>query len=145
MEAAKNPYRFAFYKRPPFREKFFFSYGTLMDPDTLAAVLGSPKKPDFYKYYIIGYHTMLWREYPALLDGPGHPVYGMACKTKTQEEMDRLAAYESVNYAVDGYILHFENGSSAFGNTLCWQGDVSILREGADILHAKEYWNVSPP
>lgn len=70
MEAVKNPYCFAFYKRPPFGETFFFFNGTLMDPETLAAILGSSKKPHLYKCYIMGYHTMLWGEYPALLGGP---------------------------------------------------------------------------
>lgn len=46
-------------QRSPFREKFFFFYSTLMDLEALAAVFGSFKKPDFYKCYIIEYHTML--------------------------------------------------------------------------------------
>ena len=58
------------YDYKAFRKEQYFFYGSLMDPATLAKVLGLKYRPELHPAHIIGYHCMLWGPYPALLDGP---------------------------------------------------------------------------
>lgn len=55
-----------------FEQRYCFFYGTLMDPATLARVLGLPDLPKLRPAKLAGYHTKLWGPYPAPLDDEHH-------------------------------------------------------------------------
>ena len=64
-----------------FKRRYCFFYGALKDPVRLAAVLHLPdgQAPYLRPAKLVGYHIMLWGQYPALLDGPpGNEVLGVA-------------------------------------------------------------------
>lgn len=119
-----------------FQEEFYFFYGTLMDPSTLAKVLQHqhPIRPEeLCPAKIVGYSTKLWGDtYPALIDGPpGNVVHGMAYKVQSQEEVDRLIAYETDMYRIRACLIRFEGGSKVLGNTFIWNADKALLKDGA--------------
>ena len=111
-------------------EKFYFFYGTLMDPSTLTNVLGHPR-PETYPAFITGYSMKLWGQYPALVnEATDQRISGRAYRVTSKTEADRLAAYETSMYRVDRCTIYFEDGSQAAGVTFVWDSDPSLLREG---------------
>jgi Gamma-glutamyl cyclotransferase, AIG2-like len=68
-----------------FLPKFYFFYGSLMDPGQLARVLGLRKRPVAHPASIVGYSYKMWGPYPALTDGPLDAiVQGVAYEVKSQ-------------------------------------------------------------
>lgn len=61
-----------------------------MDIFTLANILHLPEPPRMRPAKLVGYHLMLWSESPALLDLPGHEVYGRAYEIQDQEQFGWL-------------------------------------------------------
>ena len=111
-------------------EKFYFFYGTLMDPSTLTNVLGHPR-PETYPAFITGYSMKLWGQYPALVnEATDQRISGRAYHVTSKTEADRLAAYETSMYRTSGCTIYFEDGSQAAGVTFVWDSDPSLLREG---------------
>ncbi|OJJ42587.1 hypothetical protein ASPZODRAFT_137202 [Penicilliopsis zonata CBS 506.65] len=130
IAASKNPPKLT-EKRRAFRKQFYFFYGTLMDPATLARVLQRDRAPDVRPATTVGPRLKLWGEYPARPKGSGNEVIrGVACMIESQEEADRLAAYETEMYAVKGCPIYFDDGEDSGGLTFYWVGDESLLREG---------------
>lgn len=118
--------------RPAFRDVLYFFYGTLMDPKTLAHVLGRSDTPELRRCYIFAHKIMLWGEYPALVEGPlEQTVHGVVCKIESAKESDRLFSYGTDVYRVDGCTVWFDDGSSSYAETFVWSGDVSLLRNGS--------------
>ena len=114
-----------------FRKEYYFFYGTLMGPITLAKVLQLSARPQLYPAKIVGYSCKLWGPYPALVDGPpGAIVYGMAYEVQSSEEADRLQAYETDNYRPRGCRIKFQDGREFSGRVFRWSADSSILKEG---------------
>ncbi|KAK2762208.1 hypothetical protein FQN54_001217 [Arachnomyces sp. PD_36] len=115
-----------------FHKQFYFFYGTLMDPSTLATVLGLGNRPQVFRAKVIGYHCMMWGQYPALLDDPpGAAVYGVAYEVQSQGDSKRLEEYETDNYATSSCLIEFEDGRKVIGRTFKWNADKSLLREGS--------------
>lgn len=114
-----------------FRKEFYFFYGTLMDPKTLAEVLRLPSRPTCYPANIIGYSCKLWGPYPALVDNPpGAIIHGMAYEVQSPEEVNYLQAYETDNYKPRGCLIEFEDGKEVAGKVFKWNADKSLLKEG---------------
>ncbi|KAF8535333.1 hypothetical protein BDD12DRAFT_808648 [Trichophaea hybrida] len=66
------------YFRQPFKKHLFFLYDALMDPATLAEVVGLDSIPTLQPTTVIGYKIKLYGARPALVDGtPGSPVDGV--------------------------------------------------------------------
>ena len=114
-----------------FRKVHYFFYGSLMDPATLAKVLGLKYRPVLQPTHIIGYHCKLWGPYPALLDGPtNNVVYGSAYEVQSQEEKALLEAYETDHYATKACMIRFKDGREILGKTFAWAQDEGLLKEG---------------
>jgi Gamma-glutamyl cyclotransferase, AIG2-like len=80
---------------PSFRRRYCFLYGTLMDPSTLAKVLGTNHRSLTRTATVTGYACKLWVQCPALVDGPpGETVLGVAYKIQNQDEKTKLERYE---------------------------------------------------
>lgn len=134
MIAAEKGRSLASYGSHPkryFEEVYYFFYGTLMDPPTLGRVLNRSDTPNVHKATIEAYKIKLWGEYPALVIGfPEQTIHGIACKIRSQEEADRLAAYETAMYGASGCGIRLEDGSIVSGWTFVWNADESLLEEG---------------
>ena len=118
---------------PIFRPKFYFFYGSLMDPYQLARVLGLEEPPVTRPATIVGYSCKMWGPYPALIDGPpGAIVKGVAFEVQSQQAAARLAEYETDAYEEHACIIQFEGGEKVFGMTFKWRDDPDDedLREG---------------
>jgi gamma-glutamylcyclotransferase (GGCT)/AIG2-like uncharacterized protein YtfP len=122
------------YKSKPsrgFQKQHYFVYGSLMDPKTLAKVLGRAENPDLIPAKVIGYKTMMWGRYPALLDKPYSTVYGMTFEVQTPEEVKRLEAYETDRYRNDSCIIYLKSDEDEMrGRTFVWRGEQDELKEG---------------
>ncbi|KIM73859.1 hypothetical protein PILCRDRAFT_14928 [Piloderma croceum F 1598] len=97
-----------------FSPKFYFFYGSLMDPGQLARVLGLRQYQAVTRpASITGYSCKMWGPYPALV-------------------ATRLAEYETEAYEEHDCIIRFVDGEEASGMTFVWRGDADDqdLREG---------------
>jgi gamma-glutamylcyclotransferase (GGCT)/AIG2-like uncharacterized protein YtfP len=118
---------------PPSRTKFYFFYGSLMDPGQLARVLELRECPVTHPATIAGYSCKLWGPYSALIDGPPDAiVQGVAFEVKSQQVAKRLAEYETDAYEEQDCIIQFENGETVSGVTFKWRdgADDPELRQG---------------
>ncbi|OQE04897.1 hypothetical protein PENVUL_c029G07589 [Penicillium vulpinum] len=117
----------------PFREVYFFFYGTLMDPPTLARVLQLSEPPHMRPARVIGYQIKLWGQYPALVDDAFHPVDGLACKILSRESWDRLVAYGSDKYKLGPiYIDFLDTGEEEVeGVAFEWNANPKELQDGS--------------
>lgn len=59
---------------------------------------------------------------------PEQTIHGVACKIKSEEEADRLAAYETAMYGADGCVIRFEDESTVSWWTFVWNADESLLK-----------------
>jgi gamma-glutamylcyclotransferase (GGCT)/AIG2-like uncharacterized protein YtfP len=78
-----------------------FVYGTLRDPDLLAAVLGRPlSDAEALAAVAPGFRAMHYpnRIYPALIRAPGGNAEGLALVGLTPFELDLLDAFEGSEY-----------------------------------------------
>lgn len=114
------------------RKKWYFFYGSLMDPKQLQRVLSVKETPrDLQPAEIIGYHIRMWGPYPVLLDGPpGNVVKGIAYEIEGGENKDKMAAYETANYSENKCLIQFGE-EAIIGTTFKWAGDVGELKEGS--------------
>ncbi len=129
-----------------FRKEYYFFYGTLMDPTTLAKVLQVPTRPHLYPAKIVGYSCKLWGPYPALVDEPpGAIVYGMAYEVQSSDEADRLQTYETDNYRPKGCTIKLQDGREVGGKVFKWRADKSLLKEGAFDLKDWQMKNLEEP
>lgn len=83
------------------RKGWYFCFGILMDPSTMAGVLQIAKPPRSHPARVIGYETRLWGPYPPLIDGKhGQLVEGIASEILSQNQVDRPIAYETSKYFI---------------------------------------------
>ena len=78
-----------------------FVYGTLRDPDLLAAVLARPLNgAAIFPAVAPGHRVVLYpsRTYPALVRAPGANAEGLVLADLTPFELDLLDAYEGAEY-----------------------------------------------
>jgi hypothetical protein len=120
----------------PFLPGYFFFYGPLMDPSTLAQVLQLPEAPDLRPARVIGYSVKMYGMYPALLWGPPeNAVYGVACEILSLEQFDRVCGFEYGKFEASPCYIEFVGGDGESeepikGETFLWQGDHGELRDG---------------
>jgi Gamma-glutamyl cyclotransferase, AIG2-like len=115
----------------PFRREYYFFYGSLADPHTLATVLKRRGPPRLLPAKIFGYSCMLWGQYPALLDGPpGAPVSGMAYEVQTPSDKKPSEIYETSNYKLRPCLIKFQDGREVDDSAFLWNADKAHLREG---------------
>lgn len=84
---------------PP--ERPLFVYGTLQDPDLLAAVLGRPLRPGrLLRATAPGFRAVHYpgRVYPALVRRPGGAASGLVLTDISRFERDVLDAFEGAEY-----------------------------------------------
>ncbi|PYI00257.1 hypothetical protein BO78DRAFT_330498, partial [Aspergillus sclerotiicarbonarius CBS 121057] len=118
------------------KDRYYFFYGTLMDPSTLARVLQLPEAPKMHPARILGYHTKSWGSWPALLDGPGlHAVEGVACEIEVEELHERLVEYGMGKYRLRYCLIDLLDGggdveSSVRGVVFKWNGRIEELQGG---------------
>lgn len=83
---------------------------------------------------IYGYLTKLWGQYPALIDGPdGSVLEGMVYNVRTEEDGDKLAAYETRNYKAHPVSIKYLDGKEPEredGTAFLFAGDPEELSEG---------------
>lgn len=129
-----------------FEKEFYFFYGTLMDPATLAKVLQLPFRPELYPAKIVGYSCKLWGPYPAMVDGPPRAIaYGMTYEVQSSEEADRLQAYETHNYRPRGCTIELQNGKEVGGKVFMWRADKSLLKGGVFDLKDWQMMSLEEP
>ena len=117
-----------------FLPKFYFFYGSLMDPCQLSRVLGTGESPVTHPASLAGYSCKMWGPYPALVDGPPDSiVQGVAFEVNSQRAATRLTRYETDAYVEHECIIRFENGNTLPGATFKWRdgADDPNLREGS--------------
>ncbi|PWY84284.1 hypothetical protein BO83DRAFT_84451 [Aspergillus eucalypticola CBS 122712] len=113
-----------------FQPHYFFFYGSLCDPSSLAKVLNRQDKPPTRPGMIMEHGMRMWGEFPALLDGcPEKPIYGVGYKVRSPEEENRLAEYETDMYRKKGCVIEFRDGSKVPGVTFVWNADPWLLKE----------------
>ncbi len=106
----------------------YFFYGTLMDPSRLTTILQLTSEPVLRPAKLIGYHCEYWGPYPALLKlPPVNPVHGVAFQVETDEQIERLQAYETSMYRDEFCQISFEDGEKVLGRTFLWDSDKSLL------------------
>ncbi|KAF8252439.1 hypothetical protein K440DRAFT_645968 [Wilcoxina mikolae CBS 423.85] len=109
---------------------YFFFYGTLTDPHTLAKVLEVNHVPITQDAIIRGYHCKLWGPYPALLDGPCNGVVrGVVYEVEDYKQKEKLEAYEDEMYE-SVCLIEFADGRKVRGRTFLWKGNPKDLRKG---------------
>ncbi|OJJ86487.1 gamma-glutamylcyclotransferase family protein [Aspergillus glaucus CBS 516.65] len=120
----------------PYVEKYYFFYGTLMDPSMLTRVLNLDHKPDLRPAYILNHKMKMWGPYPAVLDGvaEGQRINGVAYKVKSEDDEKKLAAYETGMYRGKGVMVHFGGGGKekerVVGCMFVWNADEAVLKAG---------------
>lgn len=122
--------------KEPFIEGYFFFYGPLMDPDTLAKVLQLSEPPKLRPARVMSHETKLWGEYPALVQKMKmfHAVDGVACEILLREHWDRLLDYvPGPPYHVAPILIDFlDTGEkSVGGEAFFYEGDPEELRDGS--------------
>ncbi|KAF9893126.1 hypothetical protein FE257_012537 [Aspergillus nanangensis] len=110
----------------------YFFYGTLADPLMLREILGLESEPPRRPASLTGYKCMLWGQYPALLDGSGSTVEGVACYIQTEAQAAKLAAYETDHYHADPCRIDYtdeKEPAQAMGYTFRFVGNHNDLSD----------------
>lgn len=93
--------------------KPLFVYGTLRDPDVLAALLGrTPPAPECVPAHAPGFHAVHYpqRVYPALIAAPGGNAPGLLLPKLTMIELAILDAFEGDEYRRAGIAVRAPSG-----------------------------------
>ncbi|PVI03637.1 hypothetical protein DM02DRAFT_625690 [Periconia macrospinosa] len=126
---------------PSFTPHYMFFYGSLMDPDVLRTIANLPSPPTTKKGSIKGFTMKMWSVYPTLIPTTNSnnteevpTIPGVLWKVETEEQFQRLAAYETSAYTSCACAVVLEETGETVTDcrTFCWAGDVesSELRDG---------------
>ncbi|PKY03711.1 hypothetical protein P168DRAFT_305047 [Aspergillus campestris IBT 28561] len=114
----------------PFREKWFFFYGPLANPEILIGILNRSEKPELPHAIVFGHEILYWGDLPAAIQkGAENPIDGVVCKIESQEELNRLEAYMTKMFRVDGCMAWRDDHSEVPGFVFIWDADMSLLSE----------------
>ncbi|RBR18670.1 uncharacterized protein FIESC28_05947 [Fusarium coffeatum] len=112
----------------------YFVYGTLMDPQMLADVLGLDQVPELRPAKVVGYSCKLWGQYPALQNGPQDAqVSGAVYHVQSVAHGKRLAEYETTSYRVQPCLVKYIDGKEPAKNdgyVFMFVGNPRDLEEG---------------
>ncbi|KAJ5574300.1 uncharacterized protein N7459_008727 [Penicillium hispanicum] len=120
--------------RFPFQKQYCFLYGTLKDPGILSTVLHSSEPPKMRPARVISFYVKLWGPYPTLLVGPPfQPIEAPAYEMQSQEECDRIVAYESDKLRLHPCLIAFLDDPDGVkeiveGVTFVWNGPPQELK-----------------
>jgi hypothetical protein len=81
----------------------FFFYGTLIDPDVMALVIGRRLPPSAFVPAILPGHSRRRAKgmtYPVVVRDPADEVHGVVVGGLTSRDVARLAAYEGPGYRI---------------------------------------------
>ena len=81
----------------------FFFYGTLIDPDVMALVIGRRLPPSAFVAAILPGHSRRRAKgatYPVVVRDPADRVHGVVVGGLTSRDVARLAAYEGPGYRI---------------------------------------------
>lgn len=81
----------------------FFFYGTLLDADVMALVIGRRLPPAAFAPAILSGHSRRRAKgatYPVVIPDPGDEVRGMVVGGLTARDVARIAAYEGPGYRI---------------------------------------------
>ncbi|KAL8921100.1 MAG: hypothetical protein Q9172_004193 [Xanthocarpia lactea] len=125
--------------RPTESDRIYFFYGNLMDANKLASVLGLIEEPKLRVTRVEGFRTDFWGQHPAMLLSDDGIVQGMTYRIGNVDEIEdqvaKLKRYQGDKYRRRMVDIEFEDGSSLYGYTFVWAGNVEELRQG--ILNIK--------
>ena len=91
----------------------FFFYGTLRDPQLLAAVLGRPPPARRLTSVWLADHAakgVVGESYPCLLPAPGERVEGVLAHGLDARAAGRIAFYEGPEYRLANVLVHRASG-----------------------------------
>jgi len=112
----------------------YFVYGTLMDPQMIADVLGLDQVPELRPAKLVGYSCKLWGQYPALQDGPQDAeVRGAVYHVQSVTDGKRLAEYETTSYRAKPCFVKYTDGKEPAeddGHVFIFVGNSRDLDEG---------------
>lgn len=95
----------------PYKQVYYFFYGTLTQPRTLSQVLDLEEQPALRPSRITGYALANWGQYRALVGGePGQEVAGHAYLVQSAEDEHKLARYETDAYEAASCEIRFTDG-----------------------------------
>jgi hypothetical protein len=103
----------------------FFFYGTLLDEEVLAAVIGRAVPPRCSEpAFLVGYRRvrMEGTRYPALVSGAGGRVDGLLVRGIAPTEAARLAAFEGPFYRLGGIRVTTARGRRVAASTFLPRG-----------------------
>lgn len=113
-----------------FRPQYFFFYGSLMDAGQLRKVLRLQETPVLQSASIVGWDTMLWGQYPALVFKVNNITHGMAYEVQKKEHVEYLTRYETEAYRVKGCMIKLADGRELAGKTFIWNAGRELLKGG---------------
>ncbi|RVD83684.1 uncharacterized protein DFL_005463 [Arthrobotrys flagrans] len=136
--------------RLAFKPTLFFFYGTLTIPEVLRRILGLNEPPILLNATTRLFKLKLWGPYPALVapsaeEDPKNrvPVPGVACTIETEEQLNRLVAYEGENYTISETLVELHdtrNANGTYAKTFIWKGYPEELTDGFfDVAAFKNY------
>ena len=120
----------------PYEPKYFFFYGTLLDPETWTNKL-QLEPPQFRKARVEGYHKGHWLIYPALMPGvlrndTVDVVEGSAAIIESKSVEDKLVRYETENYYMIDCEIKFQDGTKELGRTFMIKGNAKPKPKRSD-------------
>ncbi|GKZ84154.1 hypothetical protein AnigIFM56816_009473 [Aspergillus niger] len=118
---------------PPAYPVYYFFYGTLTFPTQVQRILDLPEEPHLREAEVSGYAIAKWGDYPALINGEqGQVVTGSSYLVKSEEEVQKLARYETNAYEVTDCWIVFKDGeepNKVVGKVFVYAGDAQALLE----------------
>ncbi|KAL8857508.1 MAG: hypothetical protein Q9178_006003 [Gyalolechia marmorata] len=140
--AAEHPESVVGRERPPRNESdlTYFFYGNLMDASKLASVLGLMEEPKLRVASVEGFRTDFWGQHPAMVLSDDGIVQGMTYRIGNVDEIEdqvaKLRRYQGDKYRRRMVDIDFEDGSSLYGYTFVWAGNVEELQQGTSDIKA---------
>lgn len=101
-----------------------------MDAPQLRKVLQLQETPVLQSASIVGWDTMRWGQYPALIFKVNNIIHGMAYEVQKKEHVESLTRYEPEFYRVKGCMIKLADGREVAGKTFIWNAGKELLREG---------------
>lgn len=124
-----------------------FFYGSLMDPEVIQAILNLSELPVTKPATLSGYQIKMWGIYPALIPKESGRVTGYVWEVTSEDQFERLAAYETTAYRWVECDAVLEDGAVLKGcRTFCWAGapDSRELEDGNfDLERYQKYFKSS--
>ena len=121
--------------RPNKSDRTYFFYGNLMDANKLASVLGLMEEPKLRVARVEGFRTDFRGQHPAMLRSDDGIVQGMTYRIGNVDEIEdqvaKLKRYQGDKYRRRMVDIDFKDGSSLYGYTFVWAGNVEELQQGA--------------